>query len=87
MINTYSCNTKFKHFRIICLLHVFNFPGSCGVVTNRLFLWKFDIVQLPSCRYISLIGQVNMDSSALFNVNTAEVKLVHSVVVFGEEIS
>lgn len=55
-------------------------------MSDRLLLWEFDVVQRPSGRHISIVGQVNVDGSALLDVDTAEVKLIHRIVIFREEI-
>lgn len=55
-------------------------------MSDGLFLWEFDVVQGPSGRHIGIVGQVNVDGSALLDVDTAEVKLIHCIVIFREEI-
>lgn len=84
--NTYSCYAEFEDFRVIGLLHVLDFPRSGGVVANCLFLGEFYVVELPSGGHIGVVGQVNVDCSALLDVHSAEVKLIHGVIILRKEI-
>lgn len=83
---TYSKNAEFKDAGVIGLFHVLDFPRSGGVVANCLFLWERYVVELPSGGHVGLVGQVNVDSSALFDVHSAEVELIHGVIILREEI-
>ena len=79
--NTYLENVEFEYAGLVGLFHVLDFPRSGGVVANCLFLGELHVVELPSGRHVGVVGQVNVDSSALFDVHSAEVKLIHGVII------
>lgn len=62
-------------------------PLGSSVVPNRLLPWELDVVELPSSGHISLVGEIDMDSSVSFDVDGSKVKLIHCVVVLGDEVS
>ena len=83
---TYARDTEFEDFSVVGLFHVFDFPGSGGVVADRALLGELHVAELPFGRGLRLVREVDVDCAAFLDVYFAKVELVHRVVVLRREV-